>query len=155
VAREALRLPLVALRLSAVALVSIAGWEGFKSVAYIPVPGDVPTIGFGTTKDVKMGDTIDPVTALQRKIRDVEKFEGAIKQCVHVPLAQHEYDAYLSLAYNIGSGAFCRSTLVRKLNAQDYEGACKEILRWDKFKGRPLQGLTNRRQAEFKQCMGT
>jgi lysozyme len=150
-----LRLPLVALRLSAVALVSIAGWEGFKSVAYIPVPGDVPTIGFGTTKDVKMGDTIDPVTALQRKIRDVEKFEGAIKQCVHVPLAQHEYDAYLSLAYNIGSGAFCRSTLVRKLNAQDYEGACKEILRWDKFKGRPLQGLTNRRQAEFKQCMGT
>jgi lysozyme len=150
-----MRLPLVALRLSAVALVSIAGWEGFKSVAYIPVPGDVPTIGFGTTKDVKMGDTIDPVTALQRKIRDVEKFEGAIKQCVHVPLAQHEYDAYLSLAYNIGSGAFCRSTLVRKLNAQDYEGACKEILRWDKFKGRPLQGLTNRRQAEFKQCMGT
>jgi lysozyme len=150
-----LRLPLVALRLSAVALVSIAGWEGFKSVAYIPVPGDVPTIGFGTTKDVKMGDIIDPVTALQRKIRDVEKFEGAIKQCVHVPLAQHEYDAYLSLAYNIGSGAFCRSTLVRKLNAQDYEGACKEILRWDKFKGKPLQGLTNRRQAEFKQCMGT
>jgi lysozyme len=148
-----LRLPLVALRLSAVALVSIAGWEGFKSVAYIPVPGDVPTIGFGTTKDVKMGDIIDPVTALQRKIRDVEKFEGAIKQCVHVPLAQHEYDAYLSLAYNIGSGAFCRSTLVRKLNAQDYEGACKEILRWDKFKGRPLQGLTNRRQAEYKQCM--
>lgn len=150
-----MRLPLVALRLSAVALVSIAGWEGFKSVAYIPVPGDVPTIGFGTTKDVKMGDIIDPVTALQRKIRDVEKFEGAIKQCVHVPLAQHEYDAYLSLAYNIGSGAFCRSTLVRKLNAQDYEGACKEILRWDKFKGKPLQGLTNRRQAEFKQCMGT
>lgn len=149
-----MRLPLVALRLSAVALVSIAGWEGFKSVAYIPVPGDVPTIGFGTTKDVKMGDTIDPVTALQRKIRDVEKFEGAIKQCVHVPLAQHEYDAYLSLAYNIGSGAFCRSTLVRKLNAQDYEGACKEILRWDKFKGKPLQGLTNRRQAEYKQCMG-
>lgn len=150
-----MRLPLVALRLSAVALVSIAGWEGYKSVAYIPVPGDVPTIGFGTTKDVKMGDTIDPVTALQRKIRDVEKFEGAIKQCVHVPLAQHEYDAYLSLAYNIGSGAFCRSTLVRKLNAQDYEGACKEILRWDKFKGKPLQGLTNRRQAEYKQCMGT
>jgi lysozyme len=149
-----MRLPILALRLSAVALVSIAGWEGYKSVAYIPVPGDVPTIGFGTTKDVKMGDTIDPVTALQKKLRDVEVFEGAIKQCVHVPLSQHEYDAYLSLAYNIGSGAFCRSTLVRKLNAQDYEGACKEILRWDKFKGKPLQGLTNRRQAEYKQCMG-
>ena len=150
-----MRLPILALRLSAVALVSIAGWEGYKSLAYIPVPGDVPTIGFGTTKDVKMGDTIDPVTALQKKLRDVEVFEGAIKQCVHVPLSQHEYDAYLSLAYNIGSGAFCRSTLVRKLNAGDYEGACKEILRWNYFRGKPLQGLTNRRQAEYKQCMGT
>lgn len=149
-----MRLPLVALRLSAVALVGIAGWEGYRSVAYIPVPGDVPTIGFGTTKDVKMGDTIDPVTALQKKIRDVEKFEGAVKQCVKVPLAQNEYDAYLSLAYNIGSGAFCRSTLVRKLNVEDYAGACEEILKWDKFKGKPLQGLTNRRQAEYKQCMG-
>jgi lysozyme len=133
-----LRLPLVALRLSAAALVGIAGWEGYKSVAYIPVPGDVPTIGFGTTKGVKMGDSIDPVTALQRKIRDVEVFEGAVKQCVKVPLAQHEYDAYLSLAYNIGSGAFCKSTLVRKLNAQDYEGACREILRWE-----PLPGETS------------
>ncbi len=150
-----MRLPLVALRLSAVALVGIAGWEGYRSVAYIPVPGDVPTIGFGTTKDVKMGDTIDPVTALQKKIRDVEKFEGAVKQCVKVPLAQNEYDAYLSLAYNIGSGAFCSSTLVRKLNAEDYAGACEEILKWDKFKGKPLQGLTNRRQAEYKQCMGS
>ena len=150
-----MRLPLVALRLSAVALVGIAGWEGYRSVAYIPVPGDVPTIGFGTTKDVKMGDTIDPVAALQKKIRDVEKFEGAVKQCVKVPLAQNEYDAYLSLAYNIGSGAFCRSTLVRKLNVEDYAGACEEILKWDKFKGKPLQGLTNRRQAEYKQCMGS
>jgi len=149
-----LRLPVLALRLSATALVGIAGWEGYKSVAYIPVPGDVATIGFGTTKGVKMGDTIDPVTALQRKIRDVEVFEGAVKQCVNVPLAQHEYDAYLSLAYNIGPNAFCRSTLVRKLNQADYEGACKEILRWDKFQGKPLAGLTNRRQAEYKQCVG-
>jgi lysozyme len=146
------RLPVVALRLSAVALVGIAGWEGYKSAAYIPVPGDVPTIGFGTTHGVKMGDTIDPVTALQRKIRDVEKFEGAIKQCVTVPLFQHEYDAYLSLAYNIGPQAFCRSTLVRKLNAGDYAGACKEILRWVNFKGKPLAGLTKRRQSEYLQC---
>ena len=151
-ARGSVRLPVVALRLSAVALVGIAGWEGYKSAAYIPVPGDVPTIGFGTTHGVKMGDTIDPVTALQRKIRDVEKFEGAIKQCVTVPLFQHEYDAYLSLAYNIGPQAFCRSTLVRKLNASDYAGACKEILRWDNFRGKPLAGLTKRRQSEYLQC---
>lgn len=143
----------MALRLSAVGLVGIASWEGYKSVAYIPVPGDVPTIGFGTTDQVKMGDTIDPVTALQRKIRDVEKFEGAVRQCVRVPLHQHEYDAYLSLAYNIGPGAFCNSTLVRKLNAGDYAGACQQILRWDRFKGQPLAGLAKRRQSEHLQCI--
>ena len=148
-----MRLPLLALRLSAIGLVGIASWEGYKSVAYIPVPGDVPTIGFGTTSGVKMGDTIDPVTALQKKIRDVERFEGAIQQCVRVSLHQHEYDAYLSLAYNIGPTAFCGSTLVRKLNAGDYAGACQEILRWDKFKGQTLAGLTKRRQSEYLQCI--
>jgi lysozyme len=149
-----MRLKTAALTLSASALVGIATWEGFKPKAYIPIPGDVPTIGFGTTKNVKMGDTIDPVSALQRKIEDIAKFEGALKQCVTVPLHQHEYDAYLSLAYNIGPSAFCKSTLVRKLNAGDYEGACKEILRWDRAGGKVVQGLTKRRQAEYKQCTG-
>lgn len=83
------------------------------------------------------------------------KYEGAIKECVAVPLHQHEYDAYLSLAYNIGPTAFCGSTLVRKLNAQDYTGACREILRWDRFKGQPLRGLTLRREGEYRQCMGS
>jgi lysozyme len=84
----------------------------------------------------------------------VQKFEGAMKTCVHVPLYQYEYDAYISLEYNIGSGAFCGSTLVKKLNAGDYDGACREILRWDKFKGRPLPGLTARRHREYEQCIG-
>ena len=71
-----------------------------------------------------------------------------------MPLHQHEYDAFLSLAYNIGPGAFCGSTLVRKLNAEDYAGACAEILRWDKAGGKTVAGLTKRRQAEYRQCMG-
>lgn len=149
-----MRMKVVSMGLSAMALVGIAVHEGYRGQAYVPVAGDVPTIGFGTTQGVRMGDTIDPVKALQRKIVDVQKFEGAIKQCVKVPLHQHEYDAYVSLAYNIGSGAFCSSTLVRKLNAQDYAGACREILRWDKFKGQPLPGLTKRRQQEYQQCIG-
>jgi lysozyme len=118
------------------------------------VPGDVPTIGFGTTEGVKMGDRIEPVQALVRKLADVQKFEGALRRCVKVPLHQHEYDAFLSLAYNIGAGAFCGSTLVRKLNTGDYAGACAEILRWDKFQGQPLRGLTLRRQNEHRQCLG-
>lgn len=145
---------IAALALSAAALVGMALHEGYRDTAYTPVPGDVPTIGFGTTEGVKPGDKITPPQALVRALADIQKFEGAIKRCVSVPLHQHEYDAYTSLAYNIGAGAFCSSTLVRVLNAGQYAEACRQILRWDKFKGAPLPGLTKRRQAEFKQCMG-
>ena len=140
--------------LSASSLVGIALHEGYSDKAYIPVPGDVPTVGFGTTGGVKPGDTITPPKALVRALNDIQKFEGAVKKCVTVPLHQYEYDAYISLSYNIGSGAFCGSTLVKRLNAGDYEGACKAILMWDRFKGKPLRGLTIRRQEEYKLCMG-
>jgi lysozyme len=113
------------------------------------------TIGFGTTQGVKLGDKITPPKALARALSDVQKYEGAIKQCVTVPLYQHEYDSMISLSYNIGSGAFCGSTLVRKLNDGDYAGACREILRWDRAGGRVLRGLTIRRQAEYQQCIGS
>jgi lysozyme len=144
---------IAALSLSAAALVGIATHEGFVGRAYQDIVG-VWTIGFGTTEGVRPGDRIEPVQALQRKMADVQKFEGALKRCVTVPLHQHEYDAFLSLAYNIGPGAFCGSTLVRKLNAEDYAGACAEILRWDKAGGKTVAGLTKRRQAEHRQCMG-
>ena len=148
------RIAISALALSASALVGIAVHEGYSPVAYRPVPGDVPTVGFGTTEGVKMGDRIEPVQALTRKLADVQRFEGALKRCVRVPLHQHEYDAFLSLAYNIGPGAFCGSTLVRLLNQGQYREACAEILRWDRFQGQPLRGLTLRRQAEHRQCLG-
>ena len=148
-----MRKTVAALSLSAAALVGIAAHEGYVGHAYQDIVG-VWTIGFGTTENVKPGDRIDPVRALKRKMTDVEKFEGALKTCVKVPLHQHEYDAFISLAYNIGSSAFCSSTLVRKLNASDYTGACKEILRWNRAGGQVVQGLVNRRQAEYEKCMG-
>jgi lysozyme len=148
------RMKIGALALSAAALVGLALNEGYSDRAIIPVPGDVPTIGFGTTDGVKMGDRIAPPQALARKLADVQKFEGALKQCVTVPLHQHEYDAYIRLSYNIGSRAFCGSTLVRLLNQGQYEEACKQILRWDRFKGEPLRGLTLRRQEEYRLCTG-
>lgn len=149
------RRTIAALALSASALVGIALSEGYRDTAYTPVPGDVPTIGFGTTTGVQPGDRITPPVALIRALADVQKFEGALKRCVTVPLHQHEYDAMISLSYNIGAHAFCRSTLVNRLNAGDYAGACEEILRWDRFKGKPLPGLTKRRQAEYRQCTGS
>ena len=148
------RTTIAVLALSAAALVGIVSHEGYTDTAVVPVPGDVPTIGFGTTHGVKLGDRTTPPKALQRTLSDVQKDEGAIKACVKVPLYQREYDAYVDLAYNIGDRAFCSSTLVAKLNRQDYAGACREILRWDRFHGRPLRGLTLRRQDEYKECMG-
>ncbi|HQU89607.1 MAG TPA: lysozyme [Denitromonas sp.] len=149
------------LSLSAAGLVSIVAYEGYTDRAVIPVPGDVPTIGFGTTGGVKMGDRITPPVALARALKDVETFEGALRQCVTVPLHQHEYDALVSFSYNVGSGAFCGSTLVKKLNAGDYPGACNELLRWRFVAGRDCSkpgsgcaGLWKRRQDENARCLG-
>ena len=147
------RIKVAALSASAVALVGLAVHEGYRENAYLDVVG-IPTIGYGTTEGVKLGDRTDPIKALQRALSDMQKFEGAIKECVTVPLHQYEYDAFLSLSYNIGARAFCNSTLVRKLNAYDYQGACDEILRWNKAGGKVINGLTIRRQKEHQQCLG-
>ena len=148
------RLAVAGLSLSAVGLLTIAKWEGFSDKAYIPVPGDVPTIGFGSTEGVKMGDTITVPKAIERLYRDTEKAESAIGRCVKVPLSQGEFDAFTSFAFNVGTEAFCSSTLVKKLNQGDYAGACAELKRWVYVDGRKVQGLVTRREAEFRLCMG-
>lgn len=146
------RLPAALLTLTASALVGIAMHEGYRGEAYIPVPGDVATIGFGTTEGVKPGDRTTPERAMVRLLADASKFERAVKRCAPVPMTPNEFSAFVSLTYNIGEGAFCSSTAARLLNAQDYDGACKQILRWTKFKGRDLPGLVKRRQQEFELC---
>lgn len=148
------RLAVAGLSLSAIGLLTIAKWEGFSDHAYIPVPGDVPTIGFGSTEGVKMGDTITVPKALERLRRDVGVAESAIGRCVKVPLSQSEFNAFTSFAFNVGTEAFCSSTLVKKLNAGDYAGACAELKRWVYVDGRRVQGLVNRREAEYRLCMG-
>lgn len=148
------RTVIASLSLSAAALVGIALLEDYRGAAYLPTRDDVPTLGFGTTDGVKLGDTTTPPRALVRLLADANKFEKAVKRCAPVPMYQYEFDAYVSLTYNIGEGAFCASTLARRLRAGDYEGACKEILRWDKQAGRTLRGLTIRRKAEYAQCSG-
>ena len=150
------RTHIAALSLSAAALVGVAVHEGYRGDAYIPVPGDRPTIGFGYAgPEVQIGQRTDPVRALIQLNATADRFQREMKACIgDVPMFQHEWDAYFSLAYNIGTGAFCRSTLVRKLKSGDYTGACDEILKWDRFQGRPLAGLTKRRQQEHQQCLG-
>lgn len=153
------RTKIAALVVSVSAVGGIAVHEGFRDKAYVPVKGDVPTIGYGSTtyedgSKVKLGDTITRKDAEILFKNKLNVFEQGVRSCVKVPLYQYEYDSFVSLSYNIGSKAFCGSTLVTKLNTYDYEGACKEILKWDKFQGKPLKGLTARRQHEYQQCMG-
>lgn len=143
------RVGIAALVLSAAGFVGIVLNEGYTDHAVIPIPGDVPTLGFGTTSGVRMGDRTTPPRALARALSDVSQFEGALKRCVKVPLHQYEYDAYADFAYNIGATAFCNSTLVKKLNAGDYAGACAEISRWVK-----QPQLAPRRARERAMCEG-
>lgn len=149
------RIQVAMLSLSAAALVGIAVSEGYSDSAYVPVQGDVATIGFGDTQGVKPGDKTDPVRALIKLNQHTEAFQRQLRGCIgDIPMHQYEWDAVVSWAYNVGPAAACKSTLVRKLQAGDYPGACRELLRWDKFQGKALPGLTKRRQSEFSTCMG-
>lgn len=147
------RQAVAALVISATTLVGIAVHEGYVGQTYLDAVG-VPTIGFGETKGVKPGQTTTPTRALVQLLKSADEHAKGMTACITVPLHQHEYDAYLSFTYNVGVGAFCRSTLNKKLNAGDYDGACAELLKWDKAGGKVLPGLTKRRQEEFKQCRG-
>lgn len=154
------------LALSAAGFVGIAVQEGYTDKAVTPLPGDKPTYGFGSTTHedgtpVRLGDKTTPPKALARALQDVRSYEGAIRQCVTVPLHQYEYDAFVSLAYNVGPAAFCGSTLVKKLAALDYPAACAEIKRWRYFAGKDCSqpasrcgGLWARREWEYQLCMG-
>jgi lysozyme len=160
--------------LSAVGLTYIASDEGYRDTAYND-GGGVQTVGFGTTthpdgSPVKRGEKTDPVRALIALQGHVNKTEAAMRQCIgDVPLYQHEWDAFVGLAYNIGIGksgvsdGFCYakrggySGLVKALHQTppDYAGACKQILRWNKDNGRVIPGLVARREREYVQCVGT
>ena len=138
----------------------VANHEGFRDKAYVGIPGDLVTIGSGFTKredgtPVQMGDTITRKESDIRLKKELQAYRTRISQCIKVPVTENQADAFTSLAFNIGTGAFCKSTLVRKLNLYDYEGACQEILRWDKFgyPPKPLKGLTNRRNQEYALCI--
>lgn len=141
-----------AIAVSASLLVGVAVYEGYSDTPYLDSVG-VPTIGFGRTDNVKPGKT-----TVQREmislLNDLDWRKREISKCITVPLYPWELQAYLSLAYNIGTSAFCKSTLVKRLNAGEYAEACREILRWNRAGGRELAGLTRRREAEYRTCTG-
>ena len=130
----------------------ICDFEGKRLVAYDDGVG-VWTIGFGTTIypngiKVKKGETCTEAQAKSYMAHDLKKFEQAVNGAVNIPLNQNQFDALVSLAYNIGTGAFNKSTLVKKLNAGDIRGAADQFDVWVNAGGKRMQGLVNRRAKE-------
>jgi len=138
---------------SASVLVGIAVHEGYSNTSYKDTAG-VETIGFGQADGTKANETTNPVRALQVLENSVNIHAKGMADCIHVPISQGEYDAYLDFTYNVGVSAFCHSTLNKKLNSSDYAGACKELLKWNQAGGKVLPGLVKRRQEEYAQCSG-
>jgi GH24 family phage-related lysozyme (muramidase) len=125
----------------------IKSFEGLRLTAYI-CPAGVPTIGYGTTSGVRMGDRITPAQAEALLRRDLAKFEQAVDQAVKVTLNSNQFSALVSFTYNVGAGAFQRSTLLKLLNQGNYQAAAQEFMKWNRGGGRVLPGLTRRRLAE-------
>jgi lysozyme len=133
----------------------IKKYEGFRDVAYPdPATGNNPwTIGYGTTiytngMRVKSGDKHDePFLSLCLE-QDVNKFGREIEKLLRAPVSQHEFDAMVSLAYNIGMDNFENSTLLRRFNSGLKTAASLQFARWNKANGKVMNGLTARRAAE-------
>jgi lysozyme len=132
----------------------VAPWEGLRTTAYRD-PVGVLTVCIGETKGVKVGDTY--TVAECRAMLDVElrAYAAALGKCLHVKVPEGVAVSFLDLTYNVGAGAVCRSTLVKKANAGDLFGACDELPRWNKAGGRELPGLTNRRRAAHELCISS
>ena len=136
----------------ALALPFVAGEEGLRTEAYLDSVG-VPTICYGETTNVRMGDvkTKDECNALFY-VR-LGYFAMAVDYAVEPDLSPQAHAAFTSLAYNVGLGAFKKSTLLKKANNNDMRGACEQLLRWNRAGGIVLKGLTKRRERERELCL--
>ena len=133
-------------------------FEGFSEEPYYDSAGHL-TWGIGETEGVDPNGTISYDEAVERFLMRLERDYGHwVGKKVTVPLAQYEYDALTCWTYNLGVGSLSNSTMLKKLNRGDYEGAAEEILKWDKAKVDGeyvvLKGLTRRRNAEYNMFMG-
>lgn len=163
-----LRIPVMALVLSAAGFAGIAINEGYTEKAVVPVPGDPYTIGLGSTRRddgsaVQAGDKITPPAAIRRAVRDIAGKEMPLRACFEpAALTQYEWDAYVDLAYHFGAGAVCKSSIPGKAKRQEYTAACRTILDFKKVQGRDCSlpvnakfcgGVWGRAQAMTRLCL--
>lgn len=158
------RIAIGALAFSASAFVGLALHEGYTDKAVIPVAGDRPTIGIGSTfrddgTPVQMGDKITPPQAISRSVAHIAKDETKLKRCVTAPLSQQEYDLIVDFAYQYGTNAACTSGMVRHMNAGRYSEACNVYGEYKKVDGRDCSvrsngcyGVYTRAMERVKKC---
>ena len=124
-------------------------WEGLKLEASPdPLVAGVWDVGYGHVLRTEARPTWTREQADAALRMDLESAAVGVDDAVRVTLAQHEFDALVSLAYNVGNQAVATSTLMRRLNGDDFYGAADEFLRWNRAGGRIVAGLVKRRQAE-------
>ncbi len=133
--------------------VSFVGqWEGLRMEAYRDIVG-VWTVCYGETKGVAPGDSHSKAECDAMLAREIIAYEAALDRCLTADVPLGMKVALVSWTYNVGAGAACRSTLVRKANAGDLVGACNELPRWNRAGGRVITGLSNRRMSERAMCL--
>jgi len=135
------------MKISQEGLALIKKFEGCKLESYKCAAG-VWTIGYGSTKGIKEGMSISQEEADNLLLEDVAVFEDNVLDAVTMPLSQHQFDALVSWTFNLGGANLKASTMLKKLNAGEYEEVPAQMKRWNKAGGKVLQGLIRRREAE-------
>jgi lysozyme len=141
---------------AAVVVPFVGGFEGLRQTAYPdPASHGYPwTICYGHTDGVKRGDHDSIGECKQLLLSDLEKEGAGIDRCITYPTTDGQAVAFLSLAHNIGTGGFCRSSVARDFNAGRTKQACNDLLKFDRAAGIVFPGLQRRRQAERRLCLG-
>lgn len=132
----------------------IISFEGFRANAYRDVVG-VLTIGYGFTKGVKLGDRITVAEARARLVRELVEYENGVLNALTIKPTQSEFDACVSLAYNIGVAGFKRSSVAKAHNRGDKQAAGRAFGLWVKAGGKTWPGLVRRRAAEAAMYLET
>ena len=135
------------MKISLEGLALIKRFEGCRLEAY-KCSANVLTIGYGHTGGVKETDTITQDEADKLLQEDVEQFEKYVDDNVTVELGQSQFDALVAWTFNLGVGNLRESTMLKKLNSEDYASVPSEMKRWNKAGGKTLDGLIRRRKAE-------
>ncbi|MCA8865618.1 MULTISPECIES: lysozyme [unclassified Halomonas] len=135
-----------------IATAVVSYYEGYQPTAYRD-PVGVATICYGHTATARMGQTLSQERCTQLLQADLGHAFTAVDRRAQVDLPPPTRAALASFVYNVGEGAFARSTLLRKLNAGDLRGACHELSRWVYAGGRKLNGLVKRRATERELCL--